>query len=246
MRKNAPAFQSARERNMKWRQCYHQQSKESSLADLKPPVKNFTESSNWASIPPPHKSIKQQYDFKECPKTVSSDSRLFYGRSPGIVRRRTASIDPISMWEIGSTDDTICADDTTLAGVETTVPSFPLPQQNFERAKGSIGKGGLCLEYSDSGTGDFRRYLYSILLPPILSLMPLTSHTIPYSPSFELTNASNGSSISPLKYKKHAIYRGKLPMPDCMPSIRNNGASDASTLVVTMVDIPSEIEGGRA
>ena len=41
---------------------------------------------------------------------------------------------------------------------------------------GKIGKGTLCVEYSDHGTGDFR------------------------SPSFTVIDNCNGSSISPLRY----------------------------------------------
>lgn len=83
-------------------------------------------------------------------------------------------------------------------------------RQTFERSTGKMGKGLLCCEYSDHGTGDFR------------------------SPSFMVVDNSNGSSISPLRYKRHAIYRGKLPMPDAMPAIRCHSEREASTLVVTM------------
>jgi len=90
--------------------------------------------------------------------------------------------------------------------------------QAFERAVGKMGKGLLCCEYSDHGTGDFR------------------------TPSFMVVDNSNGSSISPLRYKSHAIYRGKLPMPDAMPSIRCLSEREASTLVVTMADINTGLE----
>jgi hypothetical protein len=46
----------------------------------------------------------------------------------------------------------------------------------YDRLGGTIGKGNLCLEYSDHGTGDFR------------------------SPSFSVVDNSNGSSISPLRF----------------------------------------------
>ena len=53
---------------------------------------------------------------------------------------------------------------------------------------------------------------------------------------------SNGSSISPLRYKRHAIYRGKLSMPDSMPAIRCMSEREASTLVVTMADVITGLE----
>jgi hypothetical protein len=91
-------------------------------------------------------------------------------------------------------------------------------KQIFERQLGKIGKGLLCTEYSDHGTGDFR------------------------SPSFIVVDNFNGSAISPLKYKKHRIYRGKLEMPDNLPSIRCLSAEEASTLVVTLADAGSGLE----
>ena len=92
------------------------------------------------------------------------------------------------------------------------------PRQTFERTTGKMGKGLLCCEYSDHGTGDFR------------------------SPSFMVVDNSNGSSISPLRYKRHKIYRGKLPMPDAMPAIRCLSDREASTLVVTMADTNTGLE----
>ena len=91
-------------------------------------------------------------------------------------------------------------------------------RQTFERTLGKMGKGLLCCEYSDHGTGDFR------------------------TPSFMVVDNFNGSSISPLRYKRHAIYRGKLPMPDAMPAIRCLSEREASTLVVTMVDPVTGLE----
>jgi len=55
---------------------------------------------------------------------------------------------------------------------------------SFGRSIGAVGKGSLCVEYTDYGTGDFR------------------------SPSFAVVDNFNGSNISPLRYKYHAIYRG--------------------------------------
>jgi hypothetical protein len=91
-------------------------------------------------------------------------------------------------------------------------------RQTFERQLGKIGKGTLCVEYTDYGTGDFR------------------------TPSFMVVDNSNGSAISPLRYRRHKIFRGKLPMPDSMPAIRCMNESEASTLVITMADINSGLE----
>jgi len=90
--------------------------------------------------------------------------------------------------------------------------------QTFDRQIGKLGKGLLCSEYTDHGTGDFR------------------------SPSFLVVDNYNGSAISPLRYRRHKIYRGKLPMPDSMPSVRCLDEKEASTLVVTMVDAGSGLE----
>lgn len=88
----------------------------------------------------------------------------------------------------------------------------------FERRGGQVGKGVLSFEYSDFGTGDFR------------------------TPSFIVVDTFNGSSISPLRYRRHAIYKGKLPMPDNLPGIRFLHEDEATTLVVTMADVASSLE----
>jgi hypothetical protein len=90
-------------------------------------------------------------------------------------------------------------------------------RQTFERQLGKLGKGALCVEYSDHGTGDFR------------------------TPSFIVVDNYNGSAISPLRYRSHKIYKGKLPL-EGMPSIRCLNENEASTLVVTMVDAVSGLE----
>jgi len=91
-------------------------------------------------------------------------------------------------------------------------------KQTFDRQLGKIGKGLLCSEYADHGTGDFR------------------------SPSFIVVDNLNGSSISPLKYKRHRIFQGKVPMPDNLPGIRCYDRSEASTLIVTLTDSGSGLE----
>eukprot|EP01038_Epipyxis_sp_PR26KG_P016244 gene16244-22115_t len=88
----------------------------------------------------------------------------------------------------------------------------------FERTHGTLGKGSICVEYSDHGTGDFR------------------------TPSFLIVDNFNGSSISPLRYKSHRILKGKVAMPDAMPEIRCLNDNEASTLIVTMGDIGSGLE----
>ena len=106
------------------------------------------------------------------------------------------------------------------AGSNTGATTLPrrTSTSTFDRAMGKLGKGSLCVEYSDHGTGDFR------------------------SPSFQIVDNFNGSSISPLRYRKHRIYRGKLPIPDHMPSIRTETYDEASTLVVTMADVVTGLE----
>lgn len=97
-------------------------------------------------------------------------------------------------------------------------PGTPFNQRAFDRGGGIIGKGALCVEYSDHGTGDFR------------------------SPSFVVLDNFDGSSISPLRYRTHEISRGKPPMPDSLPGVRSYDNNDASTLVVTMWDVGSGLE----
>ena len=95
--------------------------------------------------------------------------------------------------------------------------SMSEPHRKFERAGGALGKGVLCMEYSDSGTGDFR------------------------SPSF-MVNSNKGGGISPLRYKSHTIADGKQPLPDCLPGVRSFGTDDATTLTVTMDDVLTGLE----
>lgn len=90
-------------------------------------------------------------------------------------------------------------------------------KQTFDRTLGKIGKGMLCVEYTDHGTGDFR------------------------SPSFLAVDQASGSSISPLRYRHHVIYAGKLTL-EGMPSVRCLDDGEASTLVVTLADAHSGLE----
>ncbi len=92
-------------------------------------------------------------------------------------------------------------------------------RQTFDRKLGKIGKSTLCVEYSDHGTGDFR------------------------TPSLIVVDNYNGSAISPLRYRSHKIFKGKLPMyTDNMPAIRCMTDSEASTLVVTLIDAQTGLE----
>jgi hypothetical protein len=95
-----------------------------------------------------------------------------------------------------------------------------LPKTNsyqiFNRGTDEIARGMVHSEFSDNGTGDFR------------------------SPSF-VVECDNGSTITPLRYYKHEIYNGNLPMPEYFPHIRL-GHDDCSTLIVYMRDAFSGLE----
>jgi alpha-galactosidase len=71
-------------------------------------------------------------------------------------------------------------------------------------------------EYSDHGCGEF------------------------CNPSF-VVECENGSTATPLRYLKHNIITGKLPMPPYFPGIRLS-VDEATTLVVTMRDPCSGLE----
>jgi hypothetical protein len=115
-----------------------------------------------------------------------------------------------------------------IALIETNQPSFSTPARSperssplnrmYEREIGSLGKGAICMEYSDCGTGDFR------------------------APSFIAVNNKNGSNITPLRYIRHRIIGGKLPMPDHLPEIRCRDSGSVSTLIMTMADIITGLE----
>lgn len=91
-------------------------------------------------------------------------------------------------------------------------------RRTFERRGGQISKGILSLEYSDHGTGDFR------------------------SPSFVSLDTYNGGAISPLRYRKHQILKGKPQMPDNLPGLRYLNEDNASTLIVTLADAGTGLE----
>ncbi len=62
------------------------------------------------------------------------------------------------------------------------------------------------------------------------------------TPSFMMVDNFNGSSISPLRYRRHRIYKGKLAMPDGMPGLRCEDEDEASTLMVTLADVICGLE----
>jgi hypothetical protein len=105
-----------------------------------------------------------------------------------------------------------------LEGLSTLSPAHKYKsRQTFDRQIGEIGKGVLCVEYTDIGTGDFR------------------------TPSLVVVDNFNGSAISPLRYRSHKIFKGKPPI-EGMPSIRCHSELEATTLVVTMADANSGLE----
>ncbi len=108
--------------------------------------------------------------------------------------------------------------DSKLNPLQSETNSLQPTPRVFDRMVGKIGKGAICSEYCDHGTGDFR------------------------SPSFLVVNVADGSSISPLKYRRHQIIRGKVPFSDDVPSIRADDKDSATTLIVTMGDIGSGLE----
>lgn len=84
---------------------------------------------------------------------------------------------------------------------------------NWEKLDPDVaGKSCKLLEYSDSGSGDFRE------------------------PSFKLHYSKDGSFISPLEYTSYKIIRGKSSMPENMPALYTETPSEATTLVIEMVD----------
>ena len=88
---------------------------------------------------------------------------------------------------------------------------------SFNRIEGQLGKGTICMEYSDLGTGDFR------------------------TPSF-IVAASDGSTLSPVRYLKHKIIPGRVQLPDYLPSVRVSDEDECTTLIVTLADQISGLE----
>lgn len=84
-----------------------------------------------------------------------------------------------------------------------------------EREK-AVGRNSKLLEWSESGTADFR------------------------SPSFTV-RYPDGSHISPMQYQRHAIVPGKLPMLGPLPHIRaledpDEDAASCTSLIISLVD----------
>lgn len=102
------------------------------------------------------------------------------------------------------------------AGSDASGALFELNQistpTNWEQLDPEVlGKSSKLLEFSDVGTGDFRE------------------------PSFKVCY-DDGSTVSPLIYLKHRMYKGKASMSNYMPSLYVDSPDEATTLVVEMVD----------
>lgn len=157
------------------------------------------------SLQQDHKLVKQlKVDLRKTLKAAPSEANLIFMKEKAFAK----PLDPAS----------IHYKHPMLENLISKVGQKHKHTQTFNRAIGKVGKGGLCVEYADHGTGDFR------------------------TPSFLIVDNFNGSSISPLRYRRHRIYKGKLEMPDGLPSIRCIGEEDASTLVVTLADVISGVE----
>lgn len=107
------------------------------------------------------------------------------------------------------------------AGTDTSGALFEVSQistpTNWEQLDPEVlGKSSKLLEFSDVGTGDFRE------------------------PSFKV-RYDDGSTVSPLIYLKHRIYKGKAGMKNYMPSLYVESPDEATTLVVEMVDPVTEL-----
>jgi alpha-galactosidase len=109
------------------------------------------------------------------------------------------------------------------AVVDPADPMFELNQlasaTNWEQLDPEVvGKSSKLLEFSDCGTGDFRE------------------------PSFKVRYDSDGSTVAPLEYSKHRIFKGKPAMPNYMPGLYVESPSEATTLVVEMVDRVTDLK----
>lgn len=104
-----------------------------------------------------------------------------------------------------------------IAGVESVDAILDLNEvastTNWEKLDPDVaGKSCKLLEFSDGGSGDFRE------------------------PSFKIHYSKDGSFISPMEYSSHRITRGKPSMPEYMPALYTESPSEATTLVVEMID----------
>lgn len=166
---------------------------------------------------------KMPYKLKALAPEVTKPRSIPIPSSPSIREsiNKTRSKSYSSLEELSTSSETSLHMKTTTSTVskQTTIPQkVQASKRIFERTGGKLGKGGLCVEYSDHGTGDFR------------------------SPSFSVLDNVNGSTISPLRYHSHRIFAGKEVIPGGLPSIRCPTKADATTLIVTMVDEGSGLE----
>ncbi len=82
-----------------------------------------------------------------------------------------------------------------------------------------VGKNTKLLEWSDSGTGDYRE------------------------PSFKLRFQKDGSAICPLQFKNHSVVHRKLMMPSTsLPTVYTDSPEEASTLIIEMEDPVSKLK----
>lgn len=95
-------------------------------------------------------------------------------------------------------------------------PSRETINTTIKSQKLSIRRDELLLEYSDHGSGDF------------------------CNPSFKV-ECDNGNTVTPVRYLKHEIIRGKVSMPDYFPGVTFS-EEEATTLIVTMHDVCCGLE----
>lgn len=199
-----------------------QKEKESHQKFLRPPLKSYASTADLSSFKTRHNESDSNFasdDLRTATATAvqinGNSRRLKYAPSESSLHalkdlNRDRQLDSCS---INYRHPVI----ENLPG-KSRIPTHHRQTKAYNRSIGKIGKGGLCVEFADHGTGDFR------------------------TPSFMLVDNFNGSSISPLRYRNHRIYRGKLEIPDRMPGIRCFDENEASTLVVTLADVICGIE----
>lgn len=199
-----------------------QKEKESHQKFLRPPLKSYASTADLSSFKTRHNESDSNFasdDLSTATATAvqinGNSRRLKYAPSESSLHalkdlNRDRQLDSCSINYRHPVID-------NLPGKSRT-PTHHRQTITYNRSIGKIGKGGLCVEFADHGTGDFR------------------------TPSFMLVDNFNGSSISPLRYRNHRIYRGKLEIPDRMPGIRCFDENEASTLVVTLADVICGIE----
>ena len=185
----------------------------------------------------------RQWGMETAGMSINESSALF--RSPS--RALLSSLSPLSddSPSQGVSLDTIGEDDEAIADLETPrsamlqLPSaamlrtpsrallspraagMPLPSAGLPgTTQDIVGKNSLLLEFSDSGTGDYR------------------------APSFRAT--ARLSDITPVEYHAHRIFRGKAELTELeggfLPTVRSESTDDCATVVVTLRDRVTGLE----